>query len=72
MTLCPATPLTPEPPNPPAAGEFYSPSDVAIANDGSLFVVDSGNSRVQKLDAGGTFLKVFGTAGDGKLNNPLG
>lgn len=53
----------------PTEGEFYSPSDVAVAKDGSIFVVDSGNSRIQKLDASGTFVKAFGSA---QLDVPLG
>jgi sugar lactone lactonase YvrE len=33
------------------AGEFANPHDVEVAADGSIHVVDSGNNRVQVLDA---------------------
>jgi hypothetical protein len=50
------------------AGEFSSPRAVAIDNNpksssyGDLYVVDSGNARVQKFDAEGQFLLTFGTS----------
>lgn len=44
-------------------GEFNLPRDVAIGKDGSLYVVDGGNFRIQKFDANGKYLKSFGTVG---------
>jgi DNA-binding beta-propeller fold protein YncE len=44
-------------------GEFNLPRDVAIAPDGSLYVVDGGNFRVQKLTADGKFISAWGSIG---------
>ena len=44
-------------------GEFNLPRDVAVGKDGQLYVVDSGNFRVQVFDASGRFLHLFGTVG---------
>jgi sugar lactone lactonase YvrE len=54
-------------------GEFSSPVDVALDSDGAIFVVDSGNSRVQKFDSAGVFVSKFGTSGNGdnQMNSPL-
>jgi DNA-binding beta-propeller fold protein YncE len=44
-------------------GEFNLPTDVAVAADGSVHVVDSGNFRVQTFDRDGKFVRVFGELG---------
>lgn len=46
-------------------GEFNYPTHIAVARDGSLWVTDSLNFRVQHLDADGRFLSAFGRAGNG-------
>jgi len=53
-------------------GEFNLPRDVKSAPDGSLFVVDGGNFRVQKLDADGKFISTFGSIGrmGGQFSRP--
>ncbi len=53
-------------------GEFSLPVDVTLDNDGNIFVVDSGNSRVQKFDSTGVFSSDFGESGAsiGQLNSP--
>lgn len=53
-------------------GEFNLPRDVTVAPDGSLFVVDGGNFRVQKLDADGKFISTFGSIGrmGGQFSRP--
>ncbi len=62
-------------------GQFYSPTDVdsAIFGNmqtelGSVFVVDSGNNRVERLDAAGDYMYQFGRFGtdNGKFNSPIG
>jgi peptidylamidoglycolate lyase len=46
------------------ARHFYKPSDVAVGNDGSIFVADGyGNSRVVKFDDAGKFLTTWGSKG---------
>jgi DNA-binding beta-propeller fold protein YncE len=44
-------------------GEFNLPRDVAIGNNGELYVVDGGNFRVQAFDRDGKYLRTFGTIG---------
>jgi len=43
-----------------ADGEFSNPHDVEAAQDGSVYVVDSGNDRVQRLDAHLKHVATFG------------
>ncbi len=44
-------------------GQFNHPSAVAISDEGILFVVDSGNNRIQLFDLKGNFLKSVGGFG---------
>lgn len=55
------------------AGGFKNPEDLFIHEDGTLYVVDTGNSRIVHLDRDGGFLKVIGDPqGAGKLQEPKG
>ena len=53
------------PPLGPADGSFSAPSRAATDSSNSVYVTDSGNSRVQKFSSTGTFLSKFGTLGIG-------
>lgn len=44
---------------------FYRPTDVLAASNGNIFVVDSGNARVQMFGHDGRFLKTLGQRGQG-------
>lgn len=44
-------------------GELNFPYDVAVGKEGRLYVVDSGNFRVQVFDRDGKYLKSFGGVG---------
>lgn len=44
-------------------GEFNLPRDLAIGRDDQLYVVDSGNFRIQVFDRNGKFLSAFGKVG---------
>lgn len=63
-----------------APGQFQSPRAVALAPDGSLYVVDSDNNRIQHLSANGNVLQVWGSFADvaqgeapgGTFNQPWG
>ena len=44
----------------PGAGQFTSPNGVAVDSKGDVYVVDSNNSRVQKFDPEGNFLRTWG------------
>jgi YVTN family beta-propeller protein len=47
-------------------GEFNAPSGVALGPDAQVYVADTGNNRVQALDAGGKFVRRWGhSGGDG-------
>ena len=55
-------------------GQLTAPKGVALASDGSIFVTDSGNHRIEKFDANGKFLFAFGSqgSGDGMFQEPWG
>jgi serine/threonine protein kinase/DNA-binding beta-propeller fold protein YncE len=57
-----------------AAGQFGSPSGIAVADDGSIYVADTDNARIQKLSAIGEPLAQWGTLGTsaGQFSSPLG
>ena len=44
-------------------GELNLPRDVVVAKDGSLYVVDSGNFRIEKFTPDGQFVSTFGSIG---------
>ena len=50
-------------------GQFNNPSSVAIGPDGSLYVTDSQNSRIQKFTNDGDFVKAWG---EDLLESPVG
>jgi DNA-binding beta-propeller fold protein YncE len=54
-------------------GQFKYPSDIAVGPDGSIYIVDAGNKRVQKFNADGEFIsKWSGGYGYGSFNSPFG
>ncbi len=54
------------------AGELNLPRDAVVGADGLLYVVDSGNFRVQVFDPDGKFVKTFGAIGrqTGQFSRP--
>lgn len=46
-------------------GEFNLPVDAAVAADGTLYVLDAGNFRVQAFAPDGRYLRSFGSVGNG-------
>ena len=44
---------------------FYMPADIAVDNEGNVYVLDSGNHRIQKFDPQGNFLASMGRHGQG-------
>ena len=55
-------------------GQFLNPEGLTLDTLGNVFVVDTGNDRVQKLSPTGTFLRAVGGPGweDGQFNKPGG
>jgi predicted membrane-bound mannosyltransferase/DNA-binding beta-propeller fold protein YncE len=61
-------------------GQFNAPRGIAFAPDGSLYVADSRNHRIQHLSADGKVIKIWGTFADqsagkapiGTFNEPWG
>jgi tripartite motif-containing protein 71 len=55
-------------------GQFYSPLAIDVDSSGNVYVVDSGNNRVQKFDSKGTFITKWGTngTGNGQFSSPEG
>ncbi|MCX7677855.1 MAG: hypothetical protein N2316_01420 [Spirochaetes bacterium] len=53
-------------------GQFHGPEGVCFDEAGNIYVVDSGNARVQKFNPQGNFILKFGKEGDfeGDLNSP--
>ena len=64
----------------PKPGQFQAPREIALAPDGSLYVADSLNNRIQHLSPDGKVLQVWGTHADvakgdapgGTFNEPWG
>jgi uncharacterized protein (TIGR03663 family) len=48
-----------------APGQFNAPRGVAIGPDGSMYVVDMRNARVEQFSKDGAFVRQFGTLGHG-------
>lgn len=53
---------------------FNGPSDIAIASDGSVYVADTENHRIQQFNARGDFIRTWGIKGsdDGQFDSPKG
>lgn len=54
--------------------QLSQPSDVAVSDDGRIYIVDGVNSKIRIFNQSGQALASFGTAGSGKgeFRNPLG
>ena len=55
-------------------GEFSGPHGIEVDDGGDVYVVDTGNNRVQKFTSDGVFLITWGSlgAGPGDFNHPHG
>ena len=47
-------------------GTMNEPWDVAVSKDGSIYIADTFNHRIQKLSADGKFVKMWGTFAQGE------
>lgn len=55
-----------------APGQLDDPRGIAVSNDQLLFVADSENHRISVFSADGSFVRAFGSSGDGQLRDPFG
>lgn len=55
-------------------GQFFNPKGIAVDKAGYIYMVDSGNHRVQKFDAQGRFIAKWGSQGasPGQFQEPWG
>lgn len=53
---------------------FYGPRQVAVGQDGKIYVMDTGNKRVQAFNPDGSFFTQFGGGGvvEGRFDEPTG
>lgn len=56
------------------AGELFQPTNIAVDPDGDIYVVETGNFRVQRFRADGTPVRTYGIAGNtpGTFARPKG
>ena len=50
----------------PSNGTFRNPTGIATDSNGYVYVVDSGNARIQKFDQNGTYVSKWGEQGTGR------
>jgi DNA-binding beta-propeller fold protein YncE len=52
---------------------FFEPSDIVQDSTGNIYVLDSGNNRIQKLNPQGKFIKTIGRRGQrpGEFGSPF-
>ncbi len=55
-------------------GQFNSPRGIVFDSSGNIYVLESGNDRIQKFDSSGNFVSKFGSngQGDGQFSAPRG
>ena len=52
-------------------GTFYEPWGIALAPDGSVFVADTWNHRIQKFSSSGEFISMWGTFGQAEITHRI-
>jgi len=57
-----------------AEGQFQYPQGIATDSSDNVYVVDSGNNRIQKFSSNGNFITKWGSSGtgDGQFDRPTG
>ncbi len=54
-------------------GQFNKPAGLSLSNDGTLYVADAGNHRVQAFNPNGVFIRAYGRFGRdaGEMDQPV-
>jgi DNA-binding beta-propeller fold protein YncE len=55
-------------------GQFDNPHGIAVNSEGSVFVADTENNRIQKFRSDGSFIRTWGSlgTGNGQFDGPFG
>ena len=55
-------------------GKLNAPQGIAVDSSGNIYVADTSNNRIQKLNSSGNYLSGLGSygSGNGQFNNPQG
>ncbi len=53
-------------------GRFNDPRDVGVGSDGSIYVADTGNSRIAKLSGDGTWITSYRGPDNDRVGSPIG
>ncbi|WP_045875194.1 protein kinase [Pseudofrankia sp. DC12] len=57
---------------PATSAQLDQPTDVAVDDDGSIYIADSTNNRIRRVDPHGVITTVAGTGDNGGYNDPVG
>ena len=55
-------------------GQFFNPQGIAVSASGYIYVVDTGNNRIQEFTSSGAYVTQWGSSGsgNGQFNTPIG